>query len=177
MSIVPPSRDKPFTAPDWERFFVLSPDPLGLLSLRNGCWLRVNAAFSRVFQWSPDDLAGLPHRELVHPDELPGTPEGPGVLRSLVSSTRRVRCKDGTYRQVAWTTTEDPGGDFLYCLGREAEPNPAEQALRETERKYEQLVRHAAVIVDLHYRFGFAAEAVDSDPFLREVRSRHGHGV
>lgn len=115
------------------RFFSLSPD-LFVISDERGNAGQINEAWERVLGWSADDVIGTPFSHFVHPDDV-GRASRAGrraLLReAVVDHETRVRCRDGTYRTIAWTLCRVPGDRVNYALGRDVtESKLAEERLR-----------------------------------------------
>ncbi|MBI5835335.1 MAG: PAS domain S-box protein, partial [Armatimonadetes bacterium] len=95
----------------------------------------------RLFGWKPEEVVGQPAFDNVHPDDVPagqafiaalaGTPGASGTTEV------RYRCRDGSYRWIAFTGTNllhDP--DIRGILGNYhdiSERRAANEALRESE--------------------------------------------
>ena len=126
------------TASEEARFAELSMDMLGVASTRDGRWTRVNPAMSRILGWSAAELLATPYHEIVHPDDAAATRAALEQLADGVPLTRfenRVRCRDGSYRWIAWATGTDPEHGLIYCVGRDVtELKHTERALHQSEQ-------------------------------------------
>ena len=142
-SDVVPGADGAGTA-DFERLFGLSLDMLAIASLGEGHWHRVNPAMTRILGWSERELLANPIAALVHPDDREHSRHGMTRLaagESLTQFEHRLRCKDGSYRWIAWNTRSVPQEGLLYCAGRDiTEGRIVDAALRESESRYRSLV-------------------------------------
>jgi PAS domain S-box-containing protein len=109
----PPPQD------DFARFFDHALDLHGIAN-REGCFRRVNPAWSRALGWTVGELTGSPWLEFVHPEDLQATIAAGQQLfegASIVSFENRYRCKDGGYRWLQWHA-ESVNGE-AYCTGRD----------------------------------------------------------
>jgi PAS domain S-box-containing protein len=87
-----------------DRFFQLSAD-LMLLAGADGSVKRVNPACTRVLGWTEAELLGM-------------------NVSTLVRSDGHVRCKDGSYRWIAWSNVSDG-----YLIGRDVTEERQQNAL------------------------------------------------
>ncbi|MBF5045264.1 PAS domain S-box protein [Aggregicoccus sp. 17bor-14] len=104
------------------QFFELTPDLLAIASLEDGHWKRVNLAMSAVLGFSEEELLATPFFDIVHPEDRPRSEAAAGRLAQgerLVDFEHRVRCKDGSYRWIAWYTASVPEQGLMYCAGRD----------------------------------------------------------
>jgi len=104
-----------------DRFFALSMDMLTIVNL-DGRFQRVNPAFQEVLGFSEEELLNTSIFELVHPDDLEATLNGYQKL-SLGEPIRfmenRLRCKDATYKWVAWSCFPLPEDGVAFGVGRD----------------------------------------------------------
>ncbi|TAJ10507.1 MAG: PAS domain S-box protein, partial [Nitrospirae bacterium] len=104
---------------DLERFFALSLDLLCIVGV-DGYFKRVNRAFVSTFGHSETELLAVPFAEFIHPDDRAGTNQ---VVARLAEGERltyfenRYRCKDGSYRWLAWTA--QARGGLIYAVARD----------------------------------------------------------
>ena len=115
-----------------DRLFNLSLDILCIVGL-DGTFRRINPAFERILGYPPDDLAGTPLLELVHPEDVTATV---GHLRALSAGVpgtfeNRVRAADGRYRWLAWSANPVPEERLIYAVAHDVTQRRAnEEALR-----------------------------------------------
>ncbi|MEJ2365177.1 MAG: PAS domain-containing protein, partial [Deltaproteobacteria bacterium] len=125
---------------DLNRFFDLSVDMLAIASMRDGRWKRINPAFSRILGWREEELYSMPYFDIVHPDDLDRSRQAAAKLMSgkpLVDFEHRVRCKDGSYKLIAWNTAYYGAEGLMYCVGRDrTEFMEAEEALRQVAEQF-----------------------------------------
>ena len=126
-----------------DRFFSLSADMFGIATF-NGRFLRVNPAFCETLGYDIDELLATPVLDLVHPDDRQAAVEAARVLATGNLSQRyenRVRCKNGSYRWLAWTAqSTDREQGLVYAVARDvSEQKRAEERLRASEEWYRLL--------------------------------------
>ena len=115
-----------------ERFFALTLDLVGVTDLAEGRFRQVNASWTRVLGYAPDEVIGHDWREFVHPDDLEdtarahGTAVGGLVLQGFVN---RWRTKDGEWRWLSWNALPDPERGVAYAVARDV-TGEREAALR-----------------------------------------------
>jgi PAS domain S-box-containing protein len=127
-----------------DRFFSLSADMFCIASV-SGQFLRVNPAFCEVLGYEADELLSLASFDLVHRDDRAATLQR---VRSLAAGDavlqryeNRIRCKDGSYKWLAWTF-QSAGRDqgLIYAVARDiTEQKRAEERLRASEEWYRLL--------------------------------------
>ncbi len=123
------------------RFFDLSADILAVLSIPDWHWQRVNSAMSSVLGWSREQLMEIPVLNLVHPDDRERSRAELARGEPLKAFENRLRCSDGSYKRIAWSTAPHFAGALTYCAGREAtEHRDREKALRNSDRRKSELL-------------------------------------
>lgn len=119
-----------------DRFFALSMDMLSIVRL-DGRFLRVNPAFQQVLGFSETELLAMSVFELIHPDDLAPTLsmyEEMSGGRPVKFMENRLRCKDATYRWVAWSYFPVAEDGVAFGVGRDT-----------TEvRRIHEILRHRA---------------------------------
>lgn len=101
-----------------DRIWSLSEDLLGVRDFE-GYLLSINPAWTRLLGWSEAEIKLLNINELRHPDDADQTLEAVRQLVQGASATRvenRLRHKDGSWRWLQWTMTENDG--VIYLSGR-----------------------------------------------------------
>lgn len=104
-----------------DRFFALSMDMLCIVHL-DGRFQRVNPAFQKVLGFSEEELLAMSLFHLVHADDLPNTLTGYQNLsagKPVALMENRLRCKDETYRWVAWSYFPVPEDGLAFGVGRD----------------------------------------------------------
>src|SRR5438034_7370362 len=111
-----------------------------------GCFTRVNPAWTRTLGHSEDELLARPFLDFVHPDDREPTiaeaarqtEAGEDVLRF----ENRYRHKDGSYRWLEWTSRPDAKNRQLIAVARDiTERKLLEQADRDYKEALELAVR------------------------------------
>jgi PAS domain S-box-containing protein len=104
-----------------DRFFALTMDMLCIVHL-DGRFQRVNPAFQKVLGFSEEELLAMSVFSLVHPDDLAATLNGYEKLSAgepVSWMENRLRCKDETYRWVAWSYFPVPEDGLAFGVGRD----------------------------------------------------------
>lgn len=104
-----------------DRFFALTMDMLSIIHL-DGRFQRVNPAFQEVLGFSEEELMKMSLFELVHPQDVAHTLAGYEKLSTgepIRSMENRLRCKDATYRWVAWSYFPVPEDGVVFGVGRD----------------------------------------------------------
>ncbi|WP_017714745.1 PAS domain S-box protein [Kamptonema formosum] len=116
-------------------FFTLSLDLLCIADM-NGNFKRLNPAWAPILGYTPEELAGIAFIELVHPEDREATIAEAQKLATGLTSLyfeNRYRCKDGSYRWLAWTAKPDPAQQLLYAIAHDITEN------KRTEERLKQL--------------------------------------
>jgi PAS domain S-box-containing protein len=120
-----------------------------LLAVSNfeGYFLSMNPAWSRLLGWSEDEIKSMHVSELRHPDDAPHSIAGRAQLAQGVPTVRmenRFRHKDGSWRWLHWTMTEDNG--LIYVAGRHVTAErEAAAALERAQRQTAHLQKMEAI--------------------------------
>lgn len=152
------------------RFFSLSPD-LFVISDERGHAGQVNAAWTAVLGYEPDEVVGRPFSSFVHPEDVAAAARaGRKALfrESVVDLETRVRHKDGGYRVIAWSLCRVPGESINYALGRDVtDAKRTEERLRKVLDKGPE----ALMVVDSQSRIEYA------NRFLCELLGYEAEGL
>jgi PAS domain S-box-containing protein len=129
-----------------DRIWNVSEDLLGVSNF-DGYFLSMNPAWSKLLGWTEDELKTMHVGQLRHPDDSEKSEAGRMQLAAGVPTVRmenRFRHKDGTWRWLQWTMTENDG--LIYVAGRHvtAEKEQAE-ALARAERQAAHLQKMEAI--------------------------------
>lgn len=105
----------------FQRLFEISRD---LLCVANtmGYFIQVNPAFSRLLGYSREELLQTSFLEFIHPDDVDSTLGELRRLRSGIDTLNfenRYRCKDGSWRWLAWSTPGSNGDGLLYAVAKD----------------------------------------------------------
>ncbi len=103
----------------------------------------VNPAWPVLLGWSEAELVGRSYAEFVYPDDVERSLAWAAKLaggEEVVDLVNRYRCKDGSYRWIAWAITADDS--VFHCVGRDVTDQKqqadalaaAEEALRQAQK-------------------------------------------
>jgi PAS domain S-box-containing protein len=130
-------------------FFEFSNEMLCLADQR-GYFTRVNKAWTKTLGWSAEELTSRPFIDFVHPDDLAATIQESTLLQSgsheTISFENRYRCRDGSYRWLAWKAVLAPGTQQLVATARDVTGQKLQaQALAESEERFRLLASNAPI--------------------------------
>jgi len=123
-----------------------------LTSLK-GVWLQVNPSMTRITGYSHGELVGMPIASITHPDDQDDSNE---LMRRLIKGEtdqlyieKRYIHKNGNFVWVdlAVTMRKDANGDPLYFMAvitDNTARKDTEQALKDSEERYRNIVEHAS---------------------------------
>jgi PAS domain S-box-containing protein len=106
---------------DFERFFMLSLD-MFCISGVDGYLKRLNPAWMATLGYSEQELLSTPYLEFIHPDDQAATIAEAKKLEEgaeIVAFHNRYRCKDGSYRWLAWTAKFFLEEGLVYGVARD----------------------------------------------------------
>ena len=106
---------------DRDRLFKLSLDLLCIAGL-DGRFKQVNPSWTRVLGWSEEELLSRLVADFMHPEDRERTLAARAGLAKGVpvrGLENRYRCKDGSYRWLAWQTTIEPGATTVFAVARD----------------------------------------------------------
>ncbi|AFZ08814.1 multi-sensor signal transduction histidine kinase [Oscillatoria nigro-viridis PCC 7112] len=135
--------DRPSSEPDGgDRFFSLSLDLLCVLSF-DGYVKRINPAGEKILGYPPGEMIGKVFIEFVHPDDRETTlkeAESLAAGNNTVGFENRWRCRNGSYKWIAWTGTRFCEEELLYGVGRDiTAQKQAEAALQDSQHFVERI--------------------------------------
>ncbi|NEQ21274.1 MAG: PAS domain S-box protein [Microcoleus sp. SIO2G3] len=164
-----------------EGLFNLSPDLLAIAG-KNGYFKRVNPAFEKILGYTTEELLATPFISLVHPDDQAATLAELEKLElgiTAIHFENRYRCKDQSYRWLAWTTALSQWKECLYVIARDVtQQKQTEAVLWETQARYELLTEgskggiwdwnlqtnHVYYSSRWKYTLGFENDQISNDP-------------
>jgi len=135
-----------------------SRDALYKRDLRTGHYDYMSPAIVKIAGYSSEEVMAMDSEDidgLVHPDDVKRINEvRKEILRGITKADQatpieyRIRCKDGNYRWVSdhFTLLKGQEGNFIYSIASVrdiTERKKVEEALRESEEKYRNLVERA----------------------------------
>jgi PAS domain S-box-containing protein len=129
-----------------DRIWNVSEDLLGVRNF-DGYFLSMNPAWTRLLGWSEAEIKAMHVNELCHPDDAANALSGLRQISQGVSTVRmenRFRHKDGSWRWLQWTMTEDDG--LIYVAGRHVSAEKeAAAALEEARMRAAHLQKMEAI--------------------------------
>ena len=120
-----------------ERLFNLSLDMLCVADLE-GYFRVVNSAFEKTLGHSRQLLLETPFIEFVHPDDKAATQEAVAQQAAgepVAYFENRYRCKDGSYKWLAWTAVPASENGLIYAVARDITKQKAIQCELEAQRE------------------------------------------
>ena len=104
-----------------DRFFAISP---GLLAIQDfeGYFKMLNPAWEKTLGYTAEELCAAPYLDLVHPeDRLKASDEAHEICggKAVFRFRNRYRCKDGSYRWLAWSATASVEHRLIYAAARD----------------------------------------------------------
>jgi sigma-B regulation protein RsbU (phosphoserine phosphatase) len=122
------------SASELEHLFSLSLQMLCIAGT-DGYFKLLNPAFEKTLGFTTEELLSQPFIDFVHPDDREATAHEVRKLAAglpTVQFENRYRCKDGSYRWLAWTSSPAGKSDLLYATAVDVtERKRAEQFFRE----------------------------------------------
>ncbi|WNW14256.1 response regulator [Pseudomonas sp. DTU_2021_1001937_2_SI_NGA_ILE_001] len=128
-----------------DTFWEMSPDLLAIIDV-NGCFQRVNPAWTAILGLQPEAMIGQPITQGLHPEDVERSLEALAHAkhRELPLFENRYRHADGSYRWFGWTAA--PGRGMVFALGKHmTEEKQRTEALRATEDALRQAQKMEAV--------------------------------
>jgi len=104
-----------------DRFFNQSPDLMCVVGY-DGCFKRVNPAWTQLLGWSEAELVNQPAFNIVHPDDHERLKEARAVVRAGGHPDRieiRYIHKNGSHRWIWWNVFPQPEEKIIYAIGRD----------------------------------------------------------
>ncbi|MBD1884025.1 GAF domain-containing protein [Microcoleus vaginatus] len=135
--------DRPSSEPNVsDSFFSLSLDMLCVLSF-DGYVTLINPAAEKILGYAPREMIGELFLEFVHPDDREATlkeAESIAAGNNTVGFENRWRCRNGSYKWIAWTATRFCEEELIYGVGRDiTAQKQAEAALQDSQRFVERI--------------------------------------
>lgn len=134
-----------------ERLFDLSIDMLCVAGF-DGYFKSLNPAFTNVLGYSEAELLSKPFVEFVHEDDREVTVAEVAKLSGgdiTLHFENRYRCRDGTYRRLAWTAYPEEKSQIIYAVARDVTvQKSAEEKLSRAYSMLQALHRAQARFID-----------------------------
>ncbi len=132
-----------------DNFFDFSNEMLCVAD-RRGYFIQVNLAWTKTLGWTIEELSSRPYVDFVHPDDLEATTREASMLLSGSHETirfeNRYRCRDGSYRWLAWKARFDSASHQIVAAARDVTVERSQaEALRESEERFRTLATHAPI--------------------------------
>jgi PAS domain S-box-containing protein len=164
-TLLPPSQE--------DHFFSLSPDLLCIAGF-DGYFKRLNPVFEQTLGFSRDELLAAPIVRFVHPADRDKTSTELTQLAAgmpTVDFENRCRCKDGSYRWLAWRAIPVPESQLIYAIGRDiTQRKQRDEALQRSKDEIElRVAERTAELVSLTQRLW---QELDTAKRLEEERDR-----
>jgi PAS domain S-box-containing protein len=129
-----------------DRIWNVSEDLLGVRNF-DGYFISLNPAWTRLLGWSEAEIRSMHINELRHPEDADAGFIAVQQLAQGASTVRmenRVRHKDGSWRWLNWTMTENDG--LIYVAGRHVTAEKeAAAALEEAQLRAAHLQKMEAI--------------------------------
>jgi PAS domain S-box-containing protein len=120
--------------------FDLSLDMLCVADINTAYFKIINNAFERTLGYTKGEILGQSFLDFVHPDDRSATM---GALERLANGEpvahfeNRYRCRDGSYKWLAWTSMPVPEEGLTYAVARDVTQHKVEdEALAESEQRF-----------------------------------------
>jgi PAS domain S-box-containing protein len=125
-----------------ERLFNLCLEMLCIADTK-GHFRRLNAAFQRTLGYDFEELLSRPFVEFVHADDRQRTLDEIRKLSEGIPTVHfenRYRCKDGSFRWLAWSAMPEEAKGLIYATARDiTDAKRSEEMLRESEERFRTL--------------------------------------
>lgn len=131
------------------QWFNLSVDLLCIAGT-DGYFKQLNPIWETTLGYSTEELLSTSFLELVHPEDFASTlaeVEKLSESKNTIYFENRYRCRDGSYKWMAWTASS-PGGELIYAVARditdrkqmEAEQERLLSLAQESETRYRSVL-------------------------------------
>ena len=118
-----------------------------------GKFILVSAAAEKVWGYEPEELIGRKYIELVHPDDRARTEHAAMDIMSGHPTSTFENCserKDGSVAHTMWSAKWSETDRTMFCVARDISPiKHAEQALKESEANYRNLIESSPAVMYL----------------------------
>jgi PAS domain S-box-containing protein len=117
----PPGRHPIGTSASTDQFFDMATDLLCIAGV-DGYFKAVNQAWSEALGYEDGELLQRPFVDFVHPDDRRATIAASKRVANgskLVQFRNRYRCKDGTYKWLAWSASPALSDGSIYAVARD----------------------------------------------------------
>lgn len=129
-----------------DRFFNLARDLMCIAGF-DGCFRTVNPAWQETLGFTAEEFITRPFIDFVHPDDHAATVAETAKLAGggeTAHFENRYRCKDGSYRWLAWAARASAPQQLIYATARDI--TGQKQAREEIRRLNADLQQRAALL-------------------------------
>lgn len=148
-----------------DRFFTISLDLLSIFGF-DASFQRVNPAWTSILGYSEQELLGKSFLDFIHPDDLEAMIAESQKLAKGIETLyfeNRYRCKDGSYKWLAWSASPSTEQQLLYAVAHDI------TALKQTEEQFRVLAaEQAQLLQELKTR----QNALDESAIVSETDSK-----
>ncbi|SFW24961.1 PAS domain-containing hybrid sensor histidine kinase/response regulator [Chitinophaga sancti] len=145
-----------------EKLFLLSDNLVGFTS-STGQFKKVNAAYTHIFGYSPEEMLQLNILDMIHPDDLPASLiETKNMIagKSTIAFENRLRTKSGEWRTISWVATAEPDTKDIFSIGKDiTEERRKEKLLSESERNFRTFFENSPGLMCTHDLNGYFLSA------------------
>ncbi len=134
------------------------PGIIAKANAHTGYFTECNPALSTILGFSSKEFLVRPFIEFIHPDDRQSTiDEVEKQLKGIPVARfeNRYICKDGSYKWLEWRATAADKKGIVYAAAIDVTVRKqAEEALRENEKRYKELIEKAGIAILIDNREG-----------------------
>lgn len=140
--------DRKMLEEERDRFFTLSLDMLCIANVE-GYFKRLNPAFEETLGYTNQELLAQTFFNFIHPEDLVSTIEELEQLtdgRPTSKFENRYRCKDGSYKWLAWRAFPLVEEGLIYAIAHDI---TLDKQAEEERKQIEHQIREQAALLDI----------------------------
>lgn len=144
-----------------KHFFELSLEPLAIVSL-DGFFKKINPSFQRVLGYFQQELLDQPYLGYIHPEDQPKTLailEKTSAGQPTHYCENRYRCRDGSYKWLAWSAMPVVEQGLCYAVARDiTEDKKLKDEVQRSRDRYKNVldsITDVFYILDHQWRFTY----------------------